>query len=57
MPPKAYYLAPEEERREARGVKCVKAKKRVTLKLCIIADGSKIVYCMVIGKTKRPNDF
>lgn len=55
--PNVSYLAPEESRKEARGVKAMKAKNRVTFTVCTNADASHILDCMVIGKSKRPNAF
>lgn len=35
----------------------MKAKSRVTFKMCTNADGWHTVDCMVIGKAKKPNVF
>lgn len=57
MLPNVTYLAPEEVKREARGVKAMKAKNRVTFTMCTNGDGSHVLDCMLIGKAKRPHAF
>lgn len=55
--PNVSYLSPEENRKEVRGIKAMKAKNRITFTMCTNADGSHILDCMVIGKAKKPNAF
>eukprot|EP00171_Calliarthron_tuberculosum_P009219 IDg9219t1 len=55
--PNVSYLAPEEDRKDARGVKAMRSKNRITFTMCTNADGSHILDCMVISKAKKPNAF
>lgn len=55
--PNITYLAPDENRKEIRGVKAMREKHRVTFTVCTNATGSHVLPLFVIGKSAKPRAF
>ncbi|XP_045035833.1 jerky protein homolog-like [Daphnia magna] len=55
--PSRTYLAYNESRKTVRGTKALKAKDRVTLVLCVNADGTCKVDPLIVGSAVKPHCF
>jgi hypothetical protein len=57
LPTRTYVSSEEGDRTRIRGSKTLRAKDRVTLILCVNADGSCKILPVIIGSAKNPHCF